>query len=129
MPAFADTAWTSVDLPHTWNNLDGSNGPTTTPAYYRGISWYRKHYTIPATMMGKKLYLQFDASAIITDAWVNGTKVGSHSGSYAAFRFDITAAAKVGMDNVIAVKVDNSQAVTQTFNVVPAASTANNPPS
>jgi beta-galactosidase len=128
MPGFADTAWTSVDLPHTWNNIDGSNGPTTTPAYYRGISWYRKHYTIPATMMGKKLYLQFDASAIITDVWVNGMKVGSHSGGYAAFRFDITTVAKVGMDNVIAVKVDNSQAVTSTFNVVPGASTANVPP-
>jgi beta-galactosidase len=125
---FNDAAWMSLDLPHTWNNVDGANGPTTTPAYYRGIAWYRKHYTPPATMMGKQLYLQFDASAYITDVWVNGTKVGTHAGGYAGFRFDVTATLKVGMDNLIAVKVDNSQAVTNTFVVVPGASTANLPP-
>ena len=67
-PAFNDAAWASVNLPHTWNNLDGEDGPTTTPAYYRGIGWYRKHFTFPAdTMTSKKIYLQFDASAYITD--------------------------------------------------------------
>jgi beta-galactosidase len=128
MPGFNDSTWMALDLPNTWNAIDGSNGPTTTPAYYRGLAWYRKHYTPPAEMNGKKLYLQFDASAYITDVWVNGTKAGSHSGGYAAFRFDVTAMLKPGMDNVIAVRVDNSQAVTSTYNDVPGASTANIPP-
>jgi beta-galactosidase len=128
-PAFNDGAWTTVNLPHTWNNLDGENGPTTTPSYYRGIGWYRRHFTIPAdTMSGKRLYVQFDGSAYVTNVWVNGTSVGSHAGGYAGFRFDITAAANVGADNVIAVKVDNSAAVTSTFNVIPGSPTANVPP-
>jgi beta-galactosidase len=128
-PLFNDGTWTTVNLPHTWNNLDGENGPTTTPSYYRGIGWYRRHFTIPAdTMAGKKLYVQFDGSAYITNAWVNGMSVGSHAGGYAGFRFDITAAANVGADNVIAVKVDNSAAVTSTYNVIPGSSTANVPP-
>jgi beta-galactosidase len=143
-PAFDDGAWASLDLPYTWNADsqwhdtmqpafgDGENGPTTTPGYWRGVSWFRKHYTIPAdTMKDKKIYLQFDGSAYITDCWVNGTKVGTHSGGYSAFRFDITAAAKVGQDNVIAVKVDNTQSVAgakpYAF-VKPPASTANVPP-
>ncbi len=123
---FQDGGWTSLDLPYTWNadpkwrdpnqpNLkdfgDGENGPTTTPAYWRGISWYRKSYPIPQDMAGKRIYLQFDGSAYLTDVWVNGMKVGSHAGGYSAFRFDITAVAKIGAPNVIAVKVDNSQSV------------------
>jgi beta-galactosidase len=124
-PAFDDGAWTAVNLPHTWNALDGEDGPRTTPAYYRGIGWYRKHYTIPADAATKKLYLQFDASAYITDVWVNGTSVGSHSGGYAAFRFDITAAAHVGADNVIAVKVNNDQGVDTNNNLVPASPMVN----
>jgi beta-galactosidase len=124
--AFNDAAWTSLNLPHTWNALDGEDGPTTTPAYYRGIGWYRRHYTFPAaTMTNKKIYLQFDGSAYITDVWLNGTKVGSHAGGYAGFRFDVTSAAQVGADNVIAVRVDNSQSITNTNVVVAGASTAN----
>ncbi len=110
-PAFDDAAWTSLNLPHTWNALDGEDGPRTTPAYYRGVGWYRKHYTIPADAAKKKIYLQFDAAAYMTDVWVNGKAAGSHSGGYAAFRFDVTAAAQIGADNVIAVKVRNEQGV------------------
>src|SRR5882724_1677832 len=123
--AFADTAWTTLSLPHTWNNMDGQDGPLTTPAYYRGVGWYRKHYTPPADLMGKKIYLQFDAAAFIADVYLNGTKLGSHNGGFSIFRFDVTTSLKLGMDNVIAVRVDNSQAVTATYNVVPGASTAN----
>jgi len=127
--AFNDTAWASISVPHTWNNLDGQDGPTTTPAYYRGIGWYRRHYVFPAdTMSNKKIYLQFDGSAYITDVWVNGTKVGSHAGGYAAFRFDVTSVARLGSDNVIAARVDNSQSVNTSFVPVAGASTANVPP-
>ncbi len=112
MPAFNDSTWTTISVPHTWNAMDGQDGPTTTPAYYRGVGWYRRHYAAPSTMMGMKIYLQFDESSYITDVWVNGKSVGTHKGGYAAFRFDVTSAVMAGADNVIAVKVDNSQAVT-----------------
>src|SRR5712671_5222328 len=35
---FDDSAWTLLNLPHTWNNLDGQDGGNN---YYRGIGWYR----------------------------------------------------------------------------------------
>src|SRR6266849_10511056 len=50
--SFNDSAWTAVSLPHTWNNLDGQDGGND---YYRGIGWYRKHYTVPAALSGKEL--------------------------------------------------------------------------
>jgi len=116
VPGFSDVSWASISVPHTWNAIDGQDGPTTTPAYYRGIGWYRRHLMIPGNMMGMKIYLQFDGSAYISDVWVNGKPVGTHKGGYAAFRFDITAAAVVGADNVIAVKVDNAEAVSPANN-------------
>ncbi len=124
-PNFDDGAWVAVNLPHTWNNVDGQDGPLTTPAYWRGIGWYRKRYPIPADMAGKKIYLQFDGSAYITDVWVNGKSVGSHAGGYAAFRFDISSAAMTGQDNVIAIKVNNQEGVNNNNNLVVGSPMAN----
>ena len=103
VPTFNDASWSSVTLPHTWNNIDGENGGT----YYRGISWYRLHYTLPTTSTGQRFYLQFDGASLVTDVYVNGTYLGEHQGGYATFRFDATAALNIG-DNVIAVKVNNA---------------------
>jgi len=103
--AFNDAAWTAVTLPHTWNATDGQDGGNN---YYRGIGWYRRHYTPPATAMGKRLYVQFDGANIVADVYVNGTLLGQHRGGFSRFRFDATAALTVGADNVIAVKVSNA---------------------
>ncbi len=103
-PAFDDSAWSPVDLPHTWNALDGQDGG----GYRRGAGWYRRHYRAPAALSGRRLYLQFDGACLMADVYVNGAHVGTHQGGFARFRFDVTDALKPGADNVIAVRVDNS---------------------
>ena len=48
--AFADAAWDRIDLPHTWNALDGQDGVKDKSAvrsglrgdYARGTGWYRR---------------------------------------------------------------------------------------
>lgn len=122
---FDDGAWTKLDLPHTWNALDGQDGPTT--PYYRGVGWYRKHLTVSSSLLGQRIYLQFDGSNIISDVYVNGELVGSHAGGFAAFRFDVTERVMFGADNVIAVKVDNSAGVDPN-NAITSSATANVPP-
>ena len=102
---FNDAAWQTVNTPHTWNATDASNGGGN---YYRGVGWYRRHYTVPAAYAGKQLYLQFAGANQVADVWVNGTLLGTHRGGYARFRFNATAALRVGLDNVIAVKVTNA---------------------
>lgn len=104
-PAFNDSAWSAVTVPHTWNAADGQDGGAN---YYRGIGWYRRHYTPPTTFAGKKLWLQFAGANQVADVWVNGVSLGQHRGGYARFRFDATAALKLGQDNVIAVRVNNA---------------------
>ena len=102
---FDDSAWGSVNTPHTWNAADGSDGGGN---YYRGVGWYRRHCTVPADLAGKMLFLQFAGANQVADVWVNGTHLGQHKGGYARFRFGATAALAAGKDNVIAVKVTNA---------------------
>jgi beta-galactosidase len=102
---FDDSSWNTVDVPHTWNNLDGQDGGSN---YYRGIGWYRKHYTISDDLAGKELFLKFDGASLVTDLYVNGTFVGEHQGGFAAFVWDVTGYLNVGGDNVLAVKVNNA---------------------
>jgi beta-galactosidase len=104
--SFDDSAWGTVTLPHTWNNLDGQDGGND---YYRGIGWYRRHYTVPDDQAGKELFIRFDGASLVTDLWVNGRYVGEHRGGFAAFGWDVTPYLTVGADNVFAVKVDNAR--------------------
>jgi hypothetical protein len=98
-PRSTTTSWASVTLPHTWNATDGQDGGNN---YYRGIGWYRRHYTPPASAAGKRIFLQFDGANIVAVVYVNGTMVGTHRGGFARFRFDVTRD-DPGSDNVIAV--------------------------
>jgi beta-galactosidase len=101
--AFDDSAWQRVDLPHTYNGVDGEAGG----AYYRGPAWYRRTLTLPALATGHRLVLQFDGAALVAQVWVNGRMAGEHAGGYAAFRVDVTEYLKPG-DNLLAVRVDNA---------------------
>ncbi|MDB5327633.1 MAG: putative glycosyl hydrolase [Phycisphaerales bacterium] len=103
---FDDKAWTSVDLPHTWNLADGSDGGSN---YYRGPGWYRKHLAIGTAQANQRLFLRFGAASLVADVYVNGEVVGQHRGGFAAFCFDVTGKLHVG-DNVIAVRVSNARA-------------------
>ena len=123
---FDDSGWTALNLPHTWNALDGQDGPAT--PYYRGVGWYRKHYSVPRELQGQRLYLQFDGSNLLTDVFVNGKPAGSHAGGYAAFRFDVTDLVTYGAENVIAVKVSNAAGADLNHVLIPESPTVNVPP-
>ena len=102
---FDDSSWTSISLPHTWNNLDGQDGGNN---YYRGIGWYRLHYTVSTNEAGKRLFLKFDGVNIVSSNFVNGIFLGEHDGGFAAFVYDVTPYINIGGDNVIAVRVNNA---------------------
>jgi beta-galactosidase len=102
---FDDSTWTPLDLPHTWNNLDGQDGGNN---YYRGIGWYRQHYVVDPSYTNRQFFLKFDGANIVSDVYVNGTLVGEHQGGFAAFVYDVTPYLIIGGDNVIAVKVNNA---------------------
>src|SRR5208282_5672438 len=103
---FDDSSWTNVNLPHTWDIPDGQSYPASN--YYRGIGWYRTHYTVDSSYAGRHFFLKFDGAFSVADVWINGNYLGEHQGGFAAFAFDVAPYVNVGADNVIAVKVNNA---------------------
>lgn len=104
-PEFDDSAWSNLNLPHTWNSVDGQAGVKD---YYRGPGWYRKHFTADKSLEGRQFFLKFDGAFSVAEVYVNGSLVGAHQGGFAAFVFDITSRFNPGKDNVVAVKVNNA---------------------
>jgi beta-galactosidase len=104
-PAFDDSSWTALSVPHTWNAADGADGGGN---YYRGVGWYRRHITVPAELAGKMLFLQFAGANQVADVWIDGTHLGQHQGGYSRFRFGATANLTPGRESVLAVKVTNA---------------------
>jgi beta-glucuronidase len=102
-PAFDDSAWETVTVPHTWNVMK---------AYwdFNGIAWYRRSFTIPAESKDAHLRLRFEAVFYLARVWMNGQYIGQHEGGYTPFEFDVSAIAKPGVQNVVAVQVDNMRA-------------------
>ena len=110
-PDFNDSSWRSLNLPHDWaiegdfskENPSGTGGG----ALPGGIGWYRKTFTVPGYKEGEKVYIDFDGAYMNTTVYINGHELGRRPYGYASFSYDITPWLKEG-DNVIAVKVDNS---------------------
>lgn len=65
---------------------------------------YRRSFDVPSSWKGKKVLLHFGAVDWRTDVWVNEVKVGSHTGGFTPFSFDITEALQ-GKNNTLLVKV------------------------
>ncbi|HEY2512855.1 MAG TPA: beta galactosidase jelly roll domain-containing protein [Polyangiaceae bacterium] len=116
-PAYDDSKWNPVSLPHTWNDVDTFqlwincvNGPTgcksNSPKELKG--WYRKHFTADPSWQGRKVYLEFEGVRNAAEFWVNGTWIGRHENQIGPAGLDVTDAVKFGADNVITVRVDNN---------------------
>lgn len=109
-----DSGWETVNLGHTWNNIDGQDGKPNNKDindtdYYRGDGWYRKHLFINSTDSDKKIFLRFQGANTKTQVYVNGNSAGIHSGGYTAFNVDITPYINFEAENLIAVRVNNER--------------------
>ena len=66
--------------------------------------WYKRTFTVPAKWKSQNVLLHFGAVDWRADVWVNDVKVGTHTGGYTPFSFDITQALKAG-ENTLMVRV------------------------
>ena len=92
-----------VDLPHTWNALDGQDGGND---YFRGTCVYEKTFEKPAYNADERVYLQFHGVNASAKVVLNGTEVCTHDNGYSTFRKDVTELLKD--QNELRVDVDNS---------------------
>ncbi|MDQ2584110.1 AbfB domain-containing protein [Saccharothrix yanglingensis] len=63
--------------------------------------YYRRTFTSPAGWNGRRVKLNFGAVTWETRVWVNGTRVGTHTGGFDAFSFDVTDALRAGANEVV----------------------------
>ena len=113
-PAFDDSAWANVGLPHTWNETDTSRAFISHSGGDQGekmfgAGWYRKHFKLPANAEGQKVFLEFDGLRQAARFSLNGQPIGKYENGVTAVGLDITRFVKFGgQDNLLAVQVDNS---------------------
>jgi len=54
-----------------------------------GIGWYRKHFKLPASADGQKVFLQFDGMRQAGRFYLNGQQIGLYENGVTAFGLDI----------------------------------------
>ena len=87
VPESMPTRWVWVDLPHTWNGIDGQDGGGD---YYRGTCYYANEFKKMDLPEGEEYYLEFCGANASADVYVNGKKLAHHDGGYSTWRVKIT---------------------------------------
>lgn len=101
---YHDNTKTVLDLPHTWNAMDGQDGGND---YWRGTCSYEKTFPKPEFDSEKEvIYLQFHGVNASARVLLNGKEVCTHDGGYSTFRKEITEFLEE--ENHLTVYVDNS---------------------
>lgn len=111
-PEFDDSGWRTLDVPHDWaiegdfdeHNPSGTGGG----ALPGGIGWYRKSFTVSKKDKGQIIRIEFDGVYMNSSVWINGHLLGTRPYGYISFSYDLTPYINWGKENVIVVKVDNS---------------------
>ena len=96
--------WENINLPHS---IDAERVVNVKPgsSHFKGMNTYRKTLSM-SVKEGKRQYLEFDGSALLTTVYINGEKAGEHTDGFMRFRIDITDYIVNG-ENTIVIQVDN----------------------
>ena len=103
VPAALPNDWVWVNLPHSWNAIDGQDGGND---FYRGTCYYAKSFSKPDLPEADRYYLEINGANSSADVYVNGKKLAHHDGGYSTWRVDITDALET--ENLFVIAVDNS---------------------
>ena len=107
--SYGDSGWRQLDLPHDWA-IEGDFSPSNPSgagggALPGGVGWYRKHFKVGSA---DKYFIEFDGVYMNATVYVNGHLLGNRPYGYSSFEYELTPYLNRGGDNVIAVRVDNS---------------------
>jgi len=103
VPAELPKQWDWVNLPHTWNAIDGMDGGND---YYRGTCWYAKSLDKLDLPEADRYYLEINGANSSADVYLNGKHLAHHDGGYSTWRVEITK--ELQRENLFAISVDNA---------------------
>ncbi len=115
-PGFRDGDWMIATVPGTvlasYYNAGavpdpnfGDNQAMISDSFFYADFWYRNEFTAPATLAGRRIWLNFDGINWKADVFLNGRELGRIEGAFTRARFDVTGQLQPGQKNVIAVRV------------------------
>ena len=97
----AECEW--VDLPHSWNAVDGQDGGND---YHRGTCHYVKSFEKSELPQSDRYYLELQGANSSADVYLNGKHLAHHDGGYSTWRVDFTES--LADSNLLVVAVDNA---------------------
>ena len=95
--------WENVDVPHSWNAVDGQDGGND---YHRGTCCYFKKIDKKELPNSDRYYLEIKGANSSADVYVNGKNLAHHDGGYSTWRVDITD--ELTDENTVSITVDNA---------------------
>ena len=103
---FDDRRFERLTLPHTnqmlpWHSFDDRS--------YQFVSIYRRHFRLPASLKGQRVFADFAGVMSAASVTLNGQRVGEHRGGYTPFSVELTSRINWIGDNVLAVEVDSTE--------------------
>ena len=72
VPAAISADWETVNLPHTWNAIDGQDGDND---YYRGTGYYAKYIDKAELPEADRYYLEINGANSSADVYLDGVKL------------------------------------------------------
>ncbi len=95
--------WDFVNLPHSWNAIDGQDGDND---FYRGTCYYAKKINKTDLPETDRYYLEIKGANSSATVYLNGKELASHDGGYSTWRVDLTDSLE--LENLLVIAVDNS---------------------
>lgn len=117
-PAFDDSAWQDITLPHDWvvdlpfsGEASHSHGYKCIGWKYpeNSVGWYRKEFSVPTEWKGERILIEFEGMYRASQVFCNGFYLGGRDDGYLHQIYDLTDYVDYGSDNnVISVRCDAS---------------------
>lgn len=104
-----------ISLDGEWEfSLAGQSGVFVAPGTWEaqgfprrvdGPASFRKTFSVPVDWQGQRIELQFDAVSYYAEVSLNGQPLGTHTGLWSAFAFDVTEHLHFGAENELTLTV------------------------
>jgi len=103
----ADTL--KVNIPHNWDDYFGYR--QLTHGNLHGTAMYSKTFVAPLAAAGKSYFIRFEGVGSYATVTLNGKDLGRHLSGRVSFTLDVSAAIKPGEVNVLTVKAEHPEMI------------------
>ncbi len=98
LPAFDDSAWERVEVPHHWQDVPAFSACT-------GPLLYRRPFSVPAPEGDERAWLVFQGIHYQGDIWLDGSYLGDTEGWFFPHEFEVTDRLAAAPEHLLAVEV------------------------